>query len=121
MEFLRSIYRSMFDAREAASTVRQLNSMLVSRFGGEHPCGTRVCLDGSSGNGSLRRRPALVMNWILQTLLLLALVALPAISRVHGQDALEIRADQDSSTTSDRPEPPAESDTAEEAQPKKKS
>ena len=60
------------------------------------------------------------MNWISRTLLLLALTALPAISRVHGQEALEIKGDQDSSTTSERPAPPAESDTEEEAKPTKK-
>jgi len=59
------------------------------------------------------------MNWLFRFLLLLALPTLPAISRLHAQEAMEIHGDQDSSTT-----PPAEGPTETDAEatpkPKKK-
>src|SRR4051812_7581395 len=61
------------------------------------------------------------MKSFSRLLLLLAVAIVPGTLTLRAQDAVEIRGDQDSSTTSDRLEPPAESDTAEEAQqPKKK-
>src|SRR5438045_4613182 len=69
------------------------------------------------------------LNWFLRAPLILALVVLPVAPRLFGQEALEIRADQDSSAEPtpipERTQPAApaegESDTEATPKPKKKS
>jgi len=69
----------------------------------------------------------LYMNRLVRLFSIFALLVLPVTVRLHAQEALEIRADQDSSAEptpipepSSKPQPPAESDAEAEATPKKK-